>query len=372
MVHILKNIKKEPNVYGKESLLEQGFTEEQIKEYFEVRSSGNYEFKAICLSISDEPLSSFIEINSIEELRAYIGADSRVALKQQGLTDEMIDKYFELKRTGSQGESTYELKFEGNYTITEDGESKVLRIFNRENDTCTEIKINADGTTTEKTYSIIANGEEPSPVAASKDELLGQGFSQADLNEYFYQKNGQYFLKKGLSYYRSTNGVREKVEITTLDELKDYCGANQRLELKAKGLTDELIDKLYCKEQDYKSGKISYTEKNGRISFNNDDNNLILTINQSQAHDGSMEPNTIEIIVKPDGSYEETHYNASTQATTYRLKQLGFTDELINKYFDKTANNIYTLKDGFISPGGEVIDKIYELVDILKQSGVIK
>ena len=183
---------------AKQDLLDKGFTQEQIDEWFEEVGDGIYALKTNRLIATGDYANSANSFKSVEELAKYIGADSRVALRNQGMPDEIIDQFFELKRTGANGSFSYELKVEGNYTVTDQGENKLIRIQNKEDDTITEILVKKDGTYTIETSEIINIGEsdDAKAVAGSANELLAQGFTQSDIDKYFYKKNNQYFIQK--------------------------------------------------------------------------------------------------------------------------------------------------------------------------------
>ena len=160
-------IKKEPsmNTVAKQELLDKGFTEKQINEWFTLEADGTYSRKTNRMILTGDYANSARDFKTVEELAKYIGADSRVALRNQGMPDEIIDQFFELKRTGTDGSFSYELKVEGNYTITNQGENKLIRIQNKEDDTITEILVKKDGTYTIETNEIICDTEINTPTA---------------------------------------------------------------------------------------------------------------------------------------------------------------------------------------------------------------
>lgn len=350
-----------------DELKQKGFTQEQIDEWFTEVADGVYKMDTNQALASGDYSNSLKTFNSIEELAKYIGADSRATLKSQGIPDEIIDKFFELKRTGANGSFSYELKIEGNYTITEQGENKLIRIENKEDDTITEILVKKDGTYTIETNEIITIGEkeEANPVAGSVNELLAQGFTQADINKYFYKKNNQYYLKSDITFQkRGANGY-ETVNIRTLEELKEYSGANSRKALKDQGLPDELIDKYYHKRTE--NGKIVYTSDN--TSIGKDGNNTVLTWSDWKSNDNGG-ATCREYTIKPDGTYTVVEYTSKqitdTTRTHYMLTEKGLSEQDIQKFFTE-KDGLYTLKKGIMFKK-EFITTVEELVDALNKN----
>ncbi len=349
-----------------DELKDKGFTQEQISKWFEEDADGFYKMKNMMLGTGDYS-NSFREFKSVDELAKYIGADSRVALKKQGVPDEIIDKFFELKRTGADGSFSYELKVEGNYTITNQGENKLIRIQNKEDDTITEILVKKDGTYTIETNEIINIGEtdDAKAVAGSANELLAQGFTQSDIDKYFYKKNNQYFLRSNITFRRKGANGYENFNITTLEELKEYSGANSRKALRDQGLPDELIDKYYDKE--IRDGKIVYTSYD--TSVGKDGNNTVLTWHSNwKTMDGSAPCR--EYIIKPDGTYTVIEYTSDqitdTTRTHYMLTEKGLSESDIQKFFTE-KDGLYTLKKGIMYKG-QYINSVEDLVDALNKN----
>ena len=349
-----------------DELKQKGFTQEQIDEWFTEVADGVYKMNTNQALASGDYSNSLKTFNSIEELAKYIGADSRATLKSQGIPDEIIDKFFELKRTGANGSFSYELKIEGNYTITEQGENKLIRIENKEDDTITEILVKKDGTYTIETNEIITIGEkeEANPVAGSVDELLAQGFTQADINKYFYKKNNQYYLKSDITFQKQGANGYETVNIRTLEELKEYSGANSRKALKDQGLPDELIDKYYHKRTE--NGKIVYTSDDTRIG--KDGNNTVLTWSDWSNIDGGAPCR--EYTIQPDGTYKVVEYTSNqitdTTRTHYMLTRKGLSEQDIQRFFTE-KDGLYTLKKGIMYKG-QYITTVEELVDALNKN----
>lgn len=369
-------IKKEPsmNTVAKQELLDKGFTEKQINEWFTLEADGTYSRKTNRMILTGDYANSARDFKTVEELAKYIGADSRVALRNQGMPDDIIDKFFELKRTGADGSFSYKLKVEGNYTVTEQGKNKLIRIQNKEDDTITEILVKEDGTYTIETSEIINIGEsdDAKAVAGSANELLAQGFTQSDIDKYFYKKNNQYFLRSDITFRRKGENGYENFNITTLEELKEYSGANSRKALQDKGLPDELIDKYYRKEEG-RDGKIAYhTDK--PTSLGKDGNNTVLTLHNYQYgidQDGnSIEFPTKEYTIKPDGTYTVIEYTSDqitdTTRTHYMLTEKGLSESDIQKFFTE-KDGLYTLKKGIMYKG-QYINSVEALVDALNKN----
>lgn len=378
-------IKKGPsvNTNSKQELLDKGFTEKQIGEWFTLEADGTYSRKNMMVATSDYA-NSYREFNSVEELAKYIGADSRVALRNQGMPDEIIDQFFELKRTGANGSFSYELKVEGNYTVTDQGENKLIRIQNKEDDTITEILVKKDGTYTIETSEIINIGEsdDAKAVAGSANELLAQGFTQSDIDKYFYKKNNQYFLKSDITFRKEVFVKQEgnvsyydyeNVNITTLEDLKEYSGANSRKALKDQGLPDELIDKYYRKKEG-DDGKLVY-RSDYLTSVDKDGNNTVFTIDSDGGgyidNDGNITPNpTREYTIKPDGTYTVVEYTynqiTDTTRTHYMLTKKGLSESDIQKFFTE-KDGLYTLKKGIMYKG-QYINSVEALVDALNKN----
>lgn len=371
---------------AKQELLDKGFTEKQISEWFTLDSDGTYSLKTNKAIATGDYADTYRDFKSVDELAAYIGADSRAALRNQGMPDEIIDQFFELKRTGTDGSFSYELKFEGNYTITSEnyrtgaelGDNKLIRIQNKEDDTITEILVKADGTYTIETNEVINIGEtdDAKAVAGSANELLAQGFTQSDIDKYFYKKNNQYFLRSDITFRKEVvvgqDGKYEKYgyenfNITTLEELKEYSGANSRKALQDKGLPDELIDKYYRKEEG-RDGKIVYRSDDTWVG--KDGNNTVLTWHSNwYTTDGNGAP-CREYTIKPDGTYTVVEYTSEqitdTTRTHYMLTKKGLSESDIKKFFTE-KDGLYTLKKGIMYKG-QYINSVEDLVDALNKN----
>lgn len=373
-----EEVEKNASCSTPDELISKGFTQEQIDAWFEEVADGIYSIKNMAIATGDYA-NSCRDFESVEELAAYIGADSRVALRNQGMPDEIIDQFFKLKRTGADGSFSYELKVEGNYTVTDQGENKLIRIQNKEDDTITEILVKKDGTYTIETSEIINIGEseDAKAVAGSANELLAQGFTQSDIDKYFYKKNNQYFLRSDITFRKRVavgqdgNYVKygyENFNITTLEELKEYSGANSRKALKDQGLPDELIDKYYRKKEG-RDGKIVYNSKASDTSIGKDGNNTVLTWRSWLSSDDSGAP-CREYTIKPDGTYTVVEYTSAqitdTTRTHYMLTKKGLSESDIQKFFTE-KDGLYTLKKGIMYKG-QYINSVEALVDALNKN----
>ena len=363
-----EEVEKNASCSTPDELISKGFTQEQIDAWFEEVADGIYSIKNMAIATGDYA-NSYIEFKSVEELAAYIGADSRVALRNQGMPDEIIDQFFELKRTGANGSFSYELKVEGNYTVTDQGKNKLIRIQNKEDGTITEILVKKDGTYTIETSEIINIGDsdDAKAVAGSANELLAQGFTQSDIDKYFYKKNNQYFLRSDITFRKRGENGFENFNITTLEELKEYSGANSRKALKDKGLPDELIDKYYDKEEG-DDGKIVYRSYDTWVG--KDGNNTVLTWHSMwYSKDGNGAP-CREYTIKPDGTYTVVEYTSKqitdTTRTHYMLTKKGLSESDIQKFFTE-KDGLYTLKKGIMYKG-QYINSVEALIDALNKN----
>lgn len=376
-----EEVEKDASCSTPDELKSKGFTQEQIDSWFEEVADGIYKIKNKAIAKGDYA-NSYRKFKSVEELAAYIGADSRVALRNQCMPDEIIDQFFELKRTGADGSFSYELKVEGNYTVTDQGENKLIRIQNKEDDTITEILVKKDGTYTIETSEIINIGEseDAKAVAGSANELLAQGFTQSDIDKYFYKKNNQYFLRSNITFRKEVFVEQEgnisyydyeNVNITTLEDLKEYSGANSRKALKDQGLPDELIDIYYHKEEGH-DGKIVYDSD--VTSIGKDGNNTVLTVRDYSYtiyENGKKVPVPIkEYTIKPDGTYTVIEYTSDqitdTTRTHYMLTKKGLSESDIQKFFTE-KDGLYTLKKGIMYKG-QYINSVEALVDALNKN----
>lgn len=380
-----EEVEKDASCSTPDELKSKGFTQEQIDTWFEEVADGIYRIKNKAIATGDYA-NTFRDFKSVDELAAYIGADSRAALRNQGMPDEIIDQFFELKRTGTDGSFSYELKFEGNYTITREGSdskeslgpNRLIRIQNKEDGTITEILVKADGTYTIETNEIINIGEpdDVKAVAGSAKELLAQGFTQFDIDKYFYKKNNQYFLRSDITFRKEVvvgqDGKYEKYgyenfNITTLEELKEYSGANSRKALQDKGLPDELIDKYYRKEEG-RDGKIVYRSDDTWVD--KDGNNTVLTWHSNWYSKDSNGAPCREYTIKPDGTYTVVEYTSNqitdTTRTHYMLTEKGLSESDIKKFFTE-KDGLYTLEKGIMYKG-QYINSVEDLVDALNKN----
>ena len=143
--------------YTAYNLKTQGFTDEQISLYFDKNADGSYtmktdiEFTYYKYSFDNKQSinKQSIKISTIEELAKYSGADSRAELKEKGLTDELIDKYFGLMSNMQTGIGTYALDLSNyiKYEVSTDNNGKTILTLYRTADgnNYTRVTINSDG-----------------------------------------------------------------------------------------------------------------------------------------------------------------------------------------------------------------------------------
>ena len=205
---------------------------------------------------------------------------------------------------------------------------------------------------------------------------MAQGFTQSDIDKYFYKKNNQYFLRSDITFRKEVvvgqDGKYEKYgyenfNITTLEELKEYSGANSRKALQDKGLPDELIDKYYRKEEG-RDGKIVYRSDDTWVG--KDGNNTVLTWHSNwYTTDGNGAP-CREYTIKPDGTYTVVEYTSNqitdTTRTHYMLTKKGLSEPDIKKFFTE-KDGLYTLKKGIMYKG-QYINSVEDLVDALNKN----
>ena len=171
------------------------------------------------------------------------------------------------------------------------------------------------------------------------------------------------FVKQegNVSYYDYEN-----VNITTLEDLKEYSGANSRKALKDQGLPDELIDKYYRKEEG-RDGKIVYRSDDTWVG--KDGNNTVLTWHSWLYSDDGSAP-CREYTIKPDGTYTVVEYTSNqitdTTRTHYMLTKKGLSESDIQKFFTE-KDGLYTLKKGIMYKG-QYINSVEALVDALNKN----
>lgn len=231
------------------------------------------------------------------------------------------------------------------------------------------------------------------------DDLKGQGFTEDQIERYFDKlEDGSYVMKSDIIYrkqrpypYRYDERSRyETIEITTIEELRKYCGADSRQKLKKEGFPDELIDKYFILTSNLQ-GSASYI-----LDFTKYSNYIIVKLGEKTIIRLTMKDSSREevITIDSDGNYsieierymkakekdvipkDDNIINANMGTYIY-LKGLGLTDVLIEKFFDKpdiSNMNIYLLKEDIeVLPGtGIYITSIEQLLKILKTMGVIE
>lgn len=182
-----------------------------------------------------------------------------------------------------------------------------------------------------------------------------------------------------------------------IQELNDRNGTTSRNNLLEQGLTDELIDKYFALTQNAETGKgvylpkgmgIRYTieQKGNSVSLRfynhkNEQTRLVYILNGKVITDIDT-TNTQK--AENDTQHETVQDDKKVTGGTYKsLISMGLTPALIQRYFnapgadipkDHLESNIYTLKENIeVIPGsGAYITSVDELVEILKQYGVIK
>ncbi len=133
-----------------DDLLSMGFTQAQLYQYFDKKESqigGEvYILKDNIVIKSQE--EGDIKITSVEDLAEYVGANSRKSLKDKGLTDEVIDKYFKLTLNGNSGKATYALNYKyKSYSVTK-GDNFTDLYLNTMDGKSIKVHIDSDGNIT--------------------------------------------------------------------------------------------------------------------------------------------------------------------------------------------------------------------------------
>ena len=338
-------------VYTSEDLINQGFTQEQLDQYFDKTDNGYVMKDGITFKKQEGQYNNVntveIEITSLEMLKEYCGANQRLELKEQGFTDELINKYFILAVNAGTGKAVYglhPLNYAG-YTTAQEGENTLITITARDGSTI-EITVKPDGTYTE---NVIENIDETpaNPGVYTSEDLINQGFTQEQLDQYFNKTDNGYVMKDNISF----QGLLffDATSITTIEELREFFGANQRQELRNEGFPDELIEKYFNTHKDIKTGKISYnldiSDYTGYTTAKEGENTVITVT----AKDGS----SIKITVKPNGTYTETAIQNVNDDTTYdtnvytpdELVNQGFTEDEVIQYFNKTEDGYVMRQD---------------------------
>ena len=297
--------------YAAYNLKTQGFTDEQISLYFDKNADGSYtmktdiEFTYYKYSFDNK---QSIKISTIEELAKYSGADSRIALKEKGFTDELIDKYFQLKKNAETGISSYCLDL-GNYksyeiSPQENGDIVISLPHQNDNSGITRttiITVKQDGTYFETTR--IENSSNQPVYSLAK--LKSYGFSEDQINRYFTESQGKYFMRTDIEFtcYPYSFDNKKTIKISTIQELAKYSGADSRAELKEKGLTDELIDKYFELTSNMQTGIGTYAlDLSNYIKYEvSTDNNGKTILTLYRTADGN---NYTRVTINSDGSYE--------------------------------------------------------------------
>ncbi len=296
--------------YTSYNLKTQGFTDEQISLYFDKNADGSYTMKTDIEFTYQAPTGNkeTIKISTIEELAKYSGADSRIALKEKGFTDELIDKYFQLKKNAETGISSYCLDL-GNYksyeiSPQENGDIVISLPHQNDNSGITRttiITVKQDGTYFETTR--IENSSNQPVYSLAK--LKSYGFSEDQINRYFTESQGKYFMRTDIEFtcYPYSFDNKKTIKISTIQELAKYSGADSRAELKEKGLTDELIDKYFGLMSNMRTGIGTYAlDLSNYIKYEvSTDNNGKTILTLYRTADGN---NYTRVTINSDGSYE--------------------------------------------------------------------
>ena len=103
-----------------------------------------------------------IEITSLEQLKEYCGVNNRNRLKEQGFTDELIDKFFTQNKDITTGKIIYALQGAFTYTTSKNGDNTIIKLLNANGETTTTITVKPDGT-----YTITDNTEPQTPAPPS-------------------------------------------------------------------------------------------------------------------------------------------------------------------------------------------------------------
>ena len=364
-------------LYSSDELTAQGFTQEQISRYFDKTDNGYALKSGITFKYgSDFRYPQEIEITSIEQLREYCGADQRAALKEEGFPDELIDKYFKLAGNMSTGKENYVLDFKySGYKVLQDGDNTIIRISERNGDEIV-ITVKPDGTYTINSEAINAN--EIDADKYTRSDLMNQGFTQEQISRYFDKTDNGYALKSGITFkYGSDFRYPQEIEITSIEQLREYCGADQRAALKEEGFPDELIDKYFKLAGNMSTGKENYVLdfKYSGYKVLQDGDDTIIRISERNG-------NEIVIRVKPDGTYTELEMvenkDMDPDKPIYSINDLqkqGFNEEELEKYFIETNNGGYVMKNNIRfsipnSTDGEGTIKITSLEQLKEYCGV--
>ena len=144
-------------------------------------------------------------------MKEYSGANSRKALQDKGLPDELIDKYYR-KEEGRDGKIVYR---SDDTWVGKDGNNTVLTWHSNWYTTdgngapCREYTIKPDGTYTVVEYT----SEQITDTTRTHYMLTKKGLSEPDIKKFFTEKDGLYTLKKGIMYKgQYINSVEDLVD----------------------------------------------------------------------------------------------------------------------------------------------------------------
>ena len=267
-------------------LQELGFTEKEIEKYFDKHEE---DFWGTTYTLKDDitvkvrnPRGGYdtIKIDTVEKLMEYMGIDSRNELKEKGLTDEVIDKYFGLMLNMGNGKATYGLDFDyQDFAVLQktDGGATII-FYHSTEQKATVVELDKDGNIVSETTKESAHeprftrlGGGTIGFGYNLDELKSKGFTEEEIEKWFDKKdsdtdpnsieslNKGYTLKDDITVkVRNPRGGYDTVKIDTVEKLMEYMGIDSRNKLKEKGLTDEVIDKYFGLMLNMGNGKATY------------------------------------------------------------------------------------------------------------------
>jgi hypothetical protein len=220
-----------------------------------------------------------VKIDTVEKLMEYMGINSRNKLKEKGLTDEVINKYFNNVLNIGNGKATYRLDFDyKNFEIAQkDDGGTTITFFHSFEQKATVVELDKDGNivsekvieSAHETFTKLASGT--LGFGYNLEELKSKGFSEEEIEKWFDKKdpdtdpnsieslNKGYTLKDDITVkIRNPRGGYDTIKIDTIEKLMEYMGIDSRNKLKEKGLTDEVIDKYFGLMLNMGNGKATY------------------------------------------------------------------------------------------------------------------
>ena len=272
-----------------EQLKTRGFTDEEIEKWFDKKEfEGDLPYNT-AYSLKDDitvsvrnPFGGYdtIKIDTIEKLMEYMGINSRNELKEKGLTDEVIDKYFGLMLNMDNGKATYGLDFDyQDFAVLQktDGGATII-FYHSTEQKATVVELDKDGNIVSETTKESAREPRLTRLGGGTigfgynlDELKSKGFTEDEIEKWFDKKdsdtdpnsieslNKGYTLKDDITVkVRNPRGGYDTIKIDTVEKLMEYMGIDSRNKLKEKGLTDEVIDKYFGLMLNMDNGKATY------------------------------------------------------------------------------------------------------------------